>query len=73
MKENEMNDTVWKIADLTDEQLKEIKEAEKTLGPFSLLAFQPVRLDTAQLNPSQLECLQGLEKNLGITIVAYRK
>ncbi len=68
-----MNETVWKIADLTDEQLKEIKEAEKTLGPFSLLAFQPVRLETAALNPSQLECLQGLEKNLGVTLVAYRK
>ncbi len=68
-----MKDTVWKIADLTDEQLKEIKEAEKTLGPFDLLAFQPVQMDTAGLTASQLECLQGLEKNLGITIVAYRK
>ncbi len=68
-----MNDTVWKIADLSDEQLTEIKEAEKTLGPFNLLAFETVRLDAAQLSASQLECLQGLEKNLGITIVAYRK
>ncbi len=68
-----MKDTVWKIADLSEEQLKEIKEAEKTLGPFNLLAFQPIKIETAGLTASQLECLQGLEKNLGITIVAYRK
>ncbi len=68
-----MKDTVWKIAGLTDEQLKQLKEAEKTLGPFNLLAFQSIPIQTAQLNESQLECLQGLEKNLGLTIVAYSK
>ncbi len=68
-----MSDQVWKIANLSDQQLKDIKEAEKTLGPFTLLAFNSVKLDAAQLNASQLECLQGLEKNLGVTVVAYRK
>lgn len=68
-----MSDHVWKLADLTDEQLKQIKEAERTLGPFTLLAFNSVKLDPAQLNASQLECLEGLEKNLGVTVVAYPK
>ncbi len=63
----------WTLANLTDEQLGKLKEAEQTLGPFNLLAYQPVPVQPAQLNASQTECLQGLEKILGVTIVAYRK
>ncbi len=66
-------DNSWTLANLTDEQLRQLKEAEQTLGPFNLLAYQPVQVKPAQLSASQIECLQGLEKNLGVTIVAYQK
>ncbi|MBI4787647.1 MAG: hypothetical protein HY782_11440 [Chloroflexi bacterium] len=68
-----MENQAYKLANLSDDQLKKIQEAEPTLGSINLLAFQSVALNPAQLNVSQLECLQGLEKNLGVTLVAYRK
>ncbi len=63
----------WTLANLTDEQLGKLKDAEQTLGPFNLLAYQPLPVNAAQLTASQMECLQGLEKILGLTIVAYQK
>ena len=68
-----MENKAYKLAKLSDEQLKKIKEAEPTLGAINLLAFESVDLQPAPLNASQIECLEGLEKNLGVTIVAYRK
>ncbi len=68
-----MSDKIWKMANLTDAQIREIQAAEPTLGSIYLLAFQPVELKTAQLDESKIECLQGLEKKLGLTIVAFQK
>ncbi len=68
-----MNDKVWKLANLTGTQVHEISEAEPTLGSINLLAFQPIELKLAHLDKSQVERLQGLEKKLGVTIVAYQK
>ncbi len=68
-----MNDKVWKLAALTDAQIREVKEAEPTLGSINLLAFQPIDLKLARLDESQIERLRGLEKKLGVTIVAYQK
>ncbi len=68
-----MNDKIWKLANLSDQQLREIKAAEPTLGSINLLAFQTVELAPAHLNESQIECLQGLEKKLGVALVAYQK
>ena len=69
-----MNDKIWILAKLTDGQLRLVKEAEQTLGSIQVLVFQPGDLKVAGLNESQIECLQGLEKNLGgLTIVAYQK
>jgi len=68
-----MNDKIWILAKLTQDQLKLVQEAEQTLGPFHVLVFQPADLDVAGLDESQVECLHGLEKSLGMTIVAYKK
>jgi len=76
----------WKWADLDSEQLGMLKEGEQTLGADILLAYQPEQgspartaralqrgLQVAGLNESQLECLQGLEKNMQAVVVAYRQ
>lgn len=67
-----MNDKLWMLAKLTDKQLEMVKEAEQALGSIHVLALQPVDSKVANLNESQIECLQGVEKALGLTVVAYR-
>ncbi len=68
-----MADKLWELAKLDEAQLKMIREGEDTLDSVALVALQPVKVEVAHLNPSQIECLQGLEKKLGITLVAYEK
>jgi hypothetical protein len=76
----------WNWADLNGEQLDMLREGEQTLGADILLAymqgqmamvqegmFNRSRLQAAALNNSQLECLQGLEKNLKAVVVAYQQ
>ncbi len=75
----------WNWANLTQDQLDRIAEAEKTLGGnvSILLAYQPgergyrpdmapTEQPVAPLTESQVECLQGLEKQLGAVVVAYQ-
>lgn len=65
---------IYVLANLDGDQLRDVKEAEQTLVPgIEILAFKAAETDVAPLNPSQLECLQGLEQKLGLTLVAYRK
>ncbi len=69
-----MDDKVWTPAKLSAEQLDMVEETERTLGvPVNILALQPVGGKAASLNASQTECLQGLEKKLGMVLVALRK
>jgi hypothetical protein len=76
----------WNWARLNREQIRLLMEAEQTLGADILLAYrerdpaagQEERFDgsgvrPAALDESQLECLQGLEQQLGAVIVAYQK
>lgn len=74
----------WTWAKLSDEQLGRLKQAEQTLGADILLAYQtnsqasrsgdtPKGLKATHLNPSQMECLQGLEDNLKAVVVAYAR
>jgi hypothetical protein len=76
----------WTWANLTEVQRQQVAEAESTLGTDYLLAYQPGKpeasqsaesipggLQVAALDPSQLECLQGLENQLQTVIVAYSK
>ena len=74
----------WTWANLTDDQLKLMAEAERTLGADYLLVYQPSPqptddsveaqledLQPAPLTASQLECLHGLEEQLRTIVVAY--
>lgn len=76
----------WSWADLDDEQLRILQEAETTLGTDILLAYdqggqasiQGERvsqsgLEVAPINESQLECLQGLETKMQSVVIAYQK
>ncbi len=75
----------WKWAKLSDEQLSQLREGEQTLDVEYLLAYEPSQsaaiqpgrfsqdgLQVAELDQSQLECLQGLEKNIRSVLVAYK-
>ncbi len=68
-----MENNVWLLANLSADQLRALQEAEQQLGPVSILAFQPEQAKVAQLNESQVECLKGLEGQLGLTLIAYQK
>ena len=73
----------WKLAELDDNQLKAVHEAEDSLHMDFMLAFaedgadQPpayaADLRPAKLSDSEIECLQGMEKNMGIVAVAYER
>ncbi|MCC7446298.1 MAG: hypothetical protein IT324_02730 [Anaerolineae bacterium] len=75
----------WNWANLTQDQLDRIAEAEATLGSnvSILMAYQPdprgyredmapVEQPIAPLTESQIECLRGLEQQLGTVIIAYQ-
>ncbi len=80
--------SIWNWATLNDPQQTALLEAERTLGVEYLLAFRPEEGSAAQgalaraitrglplaaLDESQLECLQGLERQLDTVVVAYGK
>ncbi len=80
-------DNRWMWADLTSEQLRLVMQAEKTLGNNVkyLVAYQQAEDSAgnrsprssgqqriATLSESQMECLQGLEKQLSAVVVAYQ-
>lgn len=81
-----MNNTGWTWANLTNEQLGLLAEAERTLGADCLLAYRAddraagsghrsalEHVQVAALNASQLDCLQGLEQRLQSVVVAYQQ
>lgn len=81
-----MADQNWTWAELSQDKLQMLMEAEQTLGADILLAYQPARqgidpgklversrLSVAPLNESQLECLQGMESKLGTVVIAYSR
>jgi hypothetical protein len=75
----------WNFADLEADQVALIVEAERTLDTDLVMAYEPsawgtidpeavgAALDPADLEPSQLEYLQGLERRVGGVLVAYRR
>ena len=77
--------TGWTWANLSDDQLALMAEAERTLGADYLLVYEPSPqptddsveaqiqdLQAAPLTESQLECLHGLESQLQTIVVAYK-
>ena len=75
----------WSFADLEADQVALIVEAERTLDTDLVIAYEPSAwgtvdpdtvgeaLDPADLEPSQLEYLQRLERTVGGVLVAYRR
>ncbi len=74
---------IWTWAELDDRQLALIIEAEQTLGFNLILAYRrtdkshapgvDVNFRPAALDPSQLECLLGVEQLIGCVAVAYAR
>jgi hypothetical protein len=74
----------WSFADLEPAQIDLIQEAERTLGTDVVMAYKPSRwgsvdpdvigdtLRPVELEASQLEYLQGLERKVDGVLVAYR-
>jgi hypothetical protein len=81
-----MSDNAWAFADLDDRQLELVKLAERTLDADVVMVYEPsdeefavdarnlvADLQPVALDPSQLECLQGLEKQVDGVAVAYAR
>ena len=75
----------WTFADLEPEQLALVSEAERTLDTDVVIAFAPSQWGTidpdtiadglhpVELETSQIEYLQSLERKVGGVLVAYRR
>lgn len=76
----------WTFAQLDPTKLALVVEAERTLDTDIVMVYEPSRwalvdedtvaeqgLTAVALEPSQLECLQGLERLVGGVAVAYRR
>ena len=74
----------WSFAELEPAQIDLVHEAERTLDTDVVMAYTPTRFGTVdpeavgqtlhpvELEASQLEYLQGLERMVGGVLVAYR-
>jgi hypothetical protein len=74
----------WSFADLEPAQIDLVEEAERTLETDVVMAYKPGRwgtvdpdaigdaLQPVELEASQLEYLQGLERKVDGVLVAYR-
>ncbi len=74
----------WSYATLEPDALALLAEAERTLDTDVVMAYEPSAWGTVdpdaisdglrpvELEASQLECLQGLERMVGGVLVAYR-
>jgi hypothetical protein len=74
----------WSYAELDPAQVDLVHEAERTLDSDVVMAYAPSSWGTVdpdsigdglrpvELDASQLECLQGLERMVGGVLVAYR-
>ncbi len=67
-----MPEPVYTLAHLTPEQERLLNEAEGTLGGPVLLAYSKDQVEASQLTPNQLACVEGLEKKLGLVILAVQ-
>jgi hypothetical protein len=79
-----MPDHGWTWARLSEEQVQVLGHAERTLGADYLLAYEnpgerpegeaaSAHFPAAPLDDGQLECLRGLEQQLGVVVVGYQK
>ncbi len=77
-----MTEAIWTYARLDARGIELVEEAERTLGADYVVVYaegdprrdMPANLafKAAPLDESQLECLRGLESQVGGVAVAYR-
>lgn len=60
-----------RLAKLTQAQLEEIRKLEQRWNNVVLLAYEKPA-EPAKLSPQQVKKVQALEKELGVSLVAYR-
>jgi hypothetical protein len=60
-----------RLAKLTQVQLEEIRKFEERWNNIVLLAYEKPA-EPAKLSADQLKKVQALERELGVTLVAYR-
>jgi hypothetical protein len=65
-----MTNRKMKIAYLDETALAKLKQMEESLGTL-ILALEP-HYPLAELSPEQVEKLQALERELGVTLIAYQ-
>lgn len=78
-----MTDTAWAWANLDDEAVELVQEAERTIGADVVLVYRegaPLSPDwtrrglaPAPLDGPKLAWLQGLEQRVGAVAVAYQR
>jgi hypothetical protein len=78
-----MTEAIWTWAHLDAHGIELVEEAERTLGADFVVVYaegdprrdMPAQLPftAAPLDESQLECLRGLESQVGGVAVAYRQ
>jgi hypothetical protein len=78
-----MNDSSWSWARLDRQGIALVQETEATLAADIVLAYAQgapladastrTGLAPASLTESELECLHGVERKLGIVVVAYTR
>ncbi|WP_406657111.1 hypothetical protein V7O62_00775 [Methanolobus sp. ZRKC2] len=60
---------LWGFSILKDEQIKAISELEDKMN-ITLLAFSGLSIRNAEITKEDLEQIQKLEKDLGLSLVA---
>ncbi|MEZ5334834.1 MAG: hypothetical protein R2741_06175 [Methanolobus sp.] len=60
---------LWGFSALKDEQIKAINEVEEKMN-VTLLAFSGINISNAELTKDDLEQIQKLESELGLSLVA---
>lgn len=62
---------LWGFSVLKDEQIKAINELEEKTG-VTLLAFSGINIKNAELTKDDLEQIEKLESELGLSLVAVK-
>lgn len=78
-----MTEATWSWAELDEDQLELVDEAERELGADFVLAYRPGPpgivpaalggVEPSPLDAAMIDRLRGLEQELGTVVVAYRR
>lgn len=68
--ENNMTKRRMKIADLDQASIERIRQMEESFGTL-IVALEP-HVPLAELTEEQVRKLQGIEKEMGVVLIAYQ-